>query len=128
MRKRALLAIRVGRRGVSRGGFYRRSEADLDLPDLIPFNPEVLGVPKSCAVLQLAFIADEGFITVLKTARVRPLAVTAAAPRPRSIVRRDSLLANVIFVFFIVVHPFDLRYLLILTEFRADSLLTSGIK
>jgi hypothetical protein len=45
---------------------YRRSEVDLDFLDFGPFNPEILGVPKSSAILQLAFIADEGFITFLK--------------------------------------------------------------
>lgn len=45
---------------------YRRSEVDLDFLDFVPFNPEILRVPKSSAILQLAFIADEGFITFLK--------------------------------------------------------------
>jgi hypothetical protein len=50
----------------ARTGCYRRSEVNLDFPDLVPFNPEILRVPKSGAILQLAFIADEDFIALLK--------------------------------------------------------------
>jgi hypothetical protein len=49
-----------------RSGCYRRSEVDLDFLDFVPFNPEILRVPKSSAILQLALITDEGLITFLK--------------------------------------------------------------
>jgi len=39
---------------------------DFDFPDFVSFNPDILRVPKSSAILQLAFIADEGFIAFLK--------------------------------------------------------------